>query len=70
MSAKVTQGRRFSAEPARRLFPVGVDTSRGWGNQYAASRDGRRFLINALNEPRPITYVLDWLAMTKQPPTP
>ena len=70
MSSRVTQGRRFTAAPARRLFPVAVDTSRGWGNQYAASRDGRRFLINALDEPRPITYVLDWLAMTKQPPTP
>jgi Tol biopolymer transport system component/DNA-binding winged helix-turn-helix (wHTH) protein len=68
MSARVTQGRRFSARPARQLFRVAVDTSRGWGNQYAASRDGRRFLINALDEPRHITFVLDWPAMMKRPP--
>jgi eukaryotic-like serine/threonine-protein kinase len=65
MSAQVTQGRRFSAAPARPLFGVDVDTSRGWGNQYAVSRDGRRFLINALDESRPITYVLDWRALIK-----
>ena len=33
MSAQVTQGPRFSAQPARPLFSVAVDTSRGWGNQ-------------------------------------
>lgn len=66
MSARVTQGRRFTAERARKLFPIAVNTSEGWGNQYAASRDGKRFLVNALLEQSPITYVLDWLALTKQ----
>jgi hypothetical protein len=50
----------------RQLFSVPVNLTIGLGNEYAVSNDGSRFLVNVLSKPKPITVVLDWLALTKR----
>lgn len=66
MSAAVETGRAFKPGVPRKLFTVPVGLTVGWGNEYAVSSDGNRFLVNVLSRPKPITVVLDWLALTKR----
>ncbi len=63
MSARVETGRVFKAEVARKLFTASVNVAIGVGNEFAVSRDGKRFLVNVHPKPAPITYVLDWRAL-------
>jgi hypothetical protein len=66
MSVAVETERMFRHEQPRKLFTVQVNQTFGLGNEYAVSKDGRRFLVNVLPSPKHITVVLDWLPLTKR----
>jgi Tol biopolymer transport system component/DNA-binding winged helix-turn-helix (wHTH) protein len=66
MSVAVKTGRRFEHSPPRKLFEIHVNQTVGFGNEYAVSSDGQRFLANLLSPQRPITVVLDWLTLPKR----
>ncbi len=66
MSAAVETGRTFKPGIPRKLFSVAVNLTVGLGNEYAVSKDGNRILVNVVSKPKPITVVLDWLALTKR----
>jgi hypothetical protein len=72
MSAAVDTTHQFEAGIPRPLFgnasTVIVSTPVGNGVQYAVSKDGKRFLVNTLQQQpstTPLTVVVNWLSAVK-----
>jgi Tol biopolymer transport system component/DNA-binding winged helix-turn-helix (wHTH) protein len=59
MSAAVTTESEFTANEPRILFRVAVSLTVGSGNEYAATSDGEKFLVNVLDPPPPISVILN-----------
>jgi serine/threonine protein kinase/Tol biopolymer transport system component len=71
MSMAILDAETFRASPPSVLFQVRVASSigAGAGRQYGVSRDGQRFIVNALEQQastQSLTVVLDWLAATQR----
>jgi eukaryotic-like serine/threonine-protein kinase len=71
MSVAVTSGTTFEAGVPQLLFRAPIQRGLGFGRfTYAASADGRRFLVNArVGEiaPPAVTVVINWPAMLAKP---
>ena len=65
MAVSVGAGHTFEAGPPQALFHANV-WNRTFNRVYAATRDGQRFLVNAMPQHAggsvPIAVILDWPA--------
>jgi hypothetical protein len=66
MAAAIDLTGSFQADAATALFTVNTTgTAAAIGHQYAVSKDGRRFLVNSLQQEAgimPLTVVVNWLS--------
>ena len=68
MAATVTSTDHFESQTPHPLFAAAISTSTQ-GRQYAASRDGSRFLVNLIdrqNTATPFTAVVNWPAAVQR----
>ena len=67
MAVDVKPGTSFEVSVPKKLFDTRVLSLTDFGNHYAASADGQRFLINSTIETNasPISVVVNWTASLK-----
>ncbi len=68
MAAAIDTTRQFEAGVPQALFSSAASATSG-PRQYAVSRDGKRFLVNARREQSsatPLTVVVNWLAAVQK----
>jgi Tol biopolymer transport system component len=69
MAAAIDTTREFEAGMAQSLFTAASGATFDGGRQYAVSKDGKRFLVNALQQQQssatPLTVVVNWLGVQK-----
>jgi len=71
VAVPIETGAAFKAGTPANLFPAHVSSNgiQDDRNQYVASHDGRRFLINTIDEragQAPITVVVNWMGLLKK----
>ena len=71
MAAAVDTTHEFQAGTPAALFAVATLPNSGpaFGRQYAATKDGQRFLVNVVQEPSlaiPLTVVVNWLSAVQR----
>jgi hypothetical protein len=65
MAAAIDTTGPFQADAATALFTINTTGNAAIGHQYAVSKDGRRFLVNVLQQQStiiPLTVVVNWPA--------
>ena len=67
MAVDVKPGTSFEASVPKTLFDTRVLSLTDFGNHYAVSADGQRFLINSTIETNasPISVLVNWTASLK-----
>ena len=65
MAVPIDATGQFDAGVPQALFPTGAPTIQPPARQYAVTKDGKRFLVNARpqqSSAAPLTVVVNWLA--------